>query len=71
MNNIIDPEGAIYQDGTIYKKLCCKCEKNYKYQRHFLGDYDLVLCGSCYINVLMDNKVITDYYKLIKSMNDY
>jgi len=54
MNSIIDPEGAIFQENRIYNKLCCKCETNYKYQEHFLGDYDLVLCKECYIDILIE-----------------
>ena len=37
-----------------YSKQCCKCLKGHKIQDHYIGTYDLVLCDTCYIDLLLE-----------------
>ena len=47
----------------MYNKRCCKCESKHKHQEEFIGEYDLVLCDSCYIGILIETYIKTQCLK--------
>jgi hypothetical protein len=41
----------------LYSKKCCKCEHTDVIHKDFIGDYDLVLCSRCYLDIFYEEKM--------------
>jgi hypothetical protein len=41
----------------LYSKKCCKCEHTNVIHEEFIGNYDLVLCTRCYLDIFYEEKM--------------